>query len=94
MPETNVLAATFAAIPSRMCLMRPAEPGGRIARVPEDGVYTIAHLRDALDRDEWDIPQYCPDDTPDGNSFAISQMPERDEWQDLVVIGRMYSERQ
>jgi hypothetical protein len=80
-----------------MCLMRPAEPCGRVMRVPEDGVYTMAHLRNALERDEWDIPQYSPDDAcPEGNNFAISQAPEREEseWRNVVIIGRMYSERQ
>jgi hypothetical protein len=62
-----------------------------MSRVPDDGVYTIAHLRNALERDEWDIPQYCPEDGygPEGNNFAVSPMVDREEreWQGVPVIG-------
>lgn len=77
-----------------MCLMRPPEervrrvPSG--CRVPADGVYTLAHLRNSLEREEWDIPQYSPDDAcPEGNNFAVSQVADREEpeWQGLLVIG-------
>lgn len=60
-----------------------------MSRVPEDGVYTLASARNALERDEWDMPQYSPDDYQgmDGNNFAVCQLGDLGDWREVAVIG-------